>query len=262
MLGRTGKDPSVPLYHEAYLVMRDAILSGRYPVGSTLPSETELVQQFGISRLTLRKAMDRIEADSLVSRRRGLGTFVLSNDLPEIEPFAFDTLDAVVVLGTKTSVRVLDLDYRRVPHGIAAAFDGSSEIFQRCVRLRCGARGLPLMLLTTWIPEDIGQAFTRADFEQTALFELLEKAGHKIVRATQFVTAALADPNTAAALGEPVGSPLLQVERINYNADGRAVEYLQLVSSPLKVRLQMSLHATDESYVSWSYARTEQVSLK
>ena len=84
----------------------------------------------------------------------------------------------------------------------------------------------PLSHVTTFVPEDIGRTYSRADLEQTALLELLERAGVRVSEARQAITATLADAEIAARLECDIGSPLLRIVRIVYDGSGRAVEFI------------------------------------
>ena len=74
------------LYHRVFLVLRDQIDSGRYPPGSILPSELEVCREFGVSRVTSRRAMAELEAAGVVFRQQGRGTFVRENVQPKAPP--------------------------------------------------------------------------------------------------------------------------------------------------------------------------------
>ena len=67
----------VPLYHRVYVILQQKISDGSYPPGESMPSEDELAGAFGVSRVTIRKAMERLEREGRVLRQRGRGTFPL-----------------------------------------------------------------------------------------------------------------------------------------------------------------------------------------
>jgi GntR family transcriptional regulator len=62
-----------PLYHRIYSVLRERVVNGYYPAGIAMPSEAELATSFNVSRITIRKAMEMLTAESLVTRTRGRG---------------------------------------------------------------------------------------------------------------------------------------------------------------------------------------------
>src|SRR5215218_8715368 len=77
------KHRNIPLYHQVFLVLQDWIGEGRYTPDEPLPSEEQLARLFGVSRVTIRGAMETLDALGLVERRQGVGTFVLELSGPE-----------------------------------------------------------------------------------------------------------------------------------------------------------------------------------
>ena len=80
---RSERSP-IPLYHRIYVILRERILNGTYQVGETLPSEAELMDRFGVSRITARRALDELSGEGLVARARGRGTQVSARAMPEV----------------------------------------------------------------------------------------------------------------------------------------------------------------------------------
>ena len=108
----------IPRYHQIYLVLREQILEGRFPPETPLPGDLELATQFGVSRITVRTALDRLVDEKLIERHRGRGTFVR-----QISPAPTKTraqmsglLENIVMMGLKTTVRVIDLANLAAPN--------------------------------------------------------------------------------------------------------------------------------------------------
>jgi GntR family transcriptional regulator len=132
----------------------------------------------------------------------------------------------LAAMGRSSRVRLLSFSYVRAPPVVAEAMHlpGGARV-QHAVRVRL-AGDAPFSYLTTYVPEDIGRRYSRRDLSRTALLELLERSGVTADRAEQTITASLAGPDTAAALGLEIGAPLLALTRIVFDASGRGVEYL------------------------------------
>ena len=111
---------------------------------------------------------------------------------------------------------------------------------QTAVRVRYSG-DVPFSHLTTHVPEDIASNYGEADLATQPLFRLLERSGVTVTAAHQSVTAALAIPDVAEALGVSVGSPLLFVQRVVRDETGRGVEHLSALYRPDMFRLEMSL---------------------
>ena len=240
-----GVDPRIraPLYHQIYLILRQRIDDGGHPAGSLLPSENELADAYGVSRITTRRALDEIVADGLARRERGRGTRVLARvEPPQVAESTVDGLvENVTLWGERTTVDILDFALVPAPVGVAAelAVEPGTPV-QRCVRVR-KLNGKPLGHVTSHVPADIGALFTRAELSETPLLALLQRKGIQAARADQTLTATLADPRVARLLGVEVGAPLLRKLRTVYDAVDRAVEHIDVLYRPDMYRFRLSM---------------------
>ncbi len=231
-----------PLYHQIYVLIRDKILSGDYVNGALIPTEKELEKTFNVSRITVKRALDELAQEGLVSRQRGRGTMVtyhapVSGTLGNMDGLLEDMLHIV----QETSVEILEFDYRPAsPHVADALQLAPGAPVQHAVRTR-HKDATPFSYVITWVPEEIGRSFGREDLQSKPILALIEQAGVEIGRARQSVTATLADGTTGPALGLGIGSPLLKVVRIVYDLDDRPVEYIVIYYWPGLYRINMEL---------------------
>ncbi|MFC2969516.1 GntR family transcriptional regulator [Acidimangrovimonas pyrenivorans] len=232
----------IPLFHQVAVILRDRILSGAHAEGERLPSEAEICDNFGVSRITAKRAMDELAAEGLVTRARGRGTIVTQGaaKLP-FEVSVDGWIENISRMGRMTEVSVLEFGYRRAPRAVARelGLDEGAEV-QRSIRVRTHD-GTPLSWLETWIPADIGRSYSAEDMGAQPLLHLLERAGVRIASAKQTITAGLAAPQVAQALGVQVGSALLDVRRLVRDADGRPVEFISILYRPDLYRFAMEL---------------------
>ena len=108
---------------QVYLVLRDRIANSRPDGQGTLPAEQALAAEYGVSRVTVRRALAELEQEGLISRRRGAGTVVLGKGgakKPIVTDFS-DVLANLVAMGRETAVRLLAFDYREPPAAITQA---------------------------------------------------------------------------------------------------------------------------------------------
>lgn len=232
----------IPLFHQVAVILRDRILSGAHGEGERLPSEAELCESFGVSRITAKRAMDELASEGLVTRSRGRGTIVAAG--AAIAPFEVSVdgwIENISRMGRMTDVRVLEFDYRRAPRAIAQELDlpEGAEV-QRSIRVRAH-EGRPLSWLETWIPAEVGRSFTVEDLGARPLLHLLERAGARIASARQTITAGLASPQVAQALGVQAGAALLDVRRLVRDTEGRPVEFISILYRPDLYRFAMEL---------------------
>ncbi|MEM0947135.1 MAG: GntR family transcriptional regulator [Pseudomonadota bacterium] len=226
-----------------YLALRSEIENGVFSEGELLPGENRLAASFGVSRITVRRALDTLAAEAWVKKRTGAGSVVLPRTV-SAPPIAADfatLIPQLVEMGHKTTARLLSFSYGPAPDGVAGALGlirGASV--QTAVRVRYADEQV-FSHLTTHVPEAIAQKYDETDLATQPLFRLLERSGVSVDSAHQTVTATLAGPDVADALGISVGAPLLSLRRVVRDADGTGVEYLSALYRPELFRLEMNL---------------------
>lgn len=240
--GRTGL-PEGGKARRVYLLLRDDISNGTLAPGASLPGEQRLAEVHGVSRVTIRRALESLAADGLIEKRVGSGSVVRAPD-GAAAPLAADfttLIPQLVAMGQATTARLLSFSYGPAPDAVAAAMalpDGARV--QTAVRVRL-VDGRPFSHLTTYVPEAIAANYTEADLATTPLFRLLERSGVQVDAAHQSVTATLASPDVAEALGVSVGSALLSLRRVVRDVNGQGVEYLSALYRADAFRLEMTL---------------------
>jgi GntR family transcriptional regulator len=225
-----------------YLQLKEEIARGQHAEGQLLPGEQKLAAALEVSRVTVRRALDALEADGLVERRPGSGTRVCGTGPRPAMAADFTTLiPQVVQMGQDTTARLLSFSYGPPPAAVARAMELAPDARMQCaVRLRL-VEGQPFSHLTTYVPEEIARNYTEAELATTPLYRLLERSGVEVARAHQSVSATLAAPDVAEVLGLSIGAPLLSLDRVVRDARGRGVEYLSALYRPDMFRLEMEL---------------------
>lgn len=227
---------------QVYLVLRDRIVSGVLGFGARLPTENELASTHAVSRVTVRRALSELESEHLIERRRSAGTRVVYRaHSSRMSADISGVLANLAEMGRRTRVRLLSFGY--VPAiGPAAEALGAvdHELLQRSVRVR-SVDGLPFSYLLAHVPERIGATFTGKELADRPLLELLERSGVKVERATQRISASLAAPDVALALGVKTGSPLIELVRTVYDRRGCGVEHLYALYRPDRYGFEFDL---------------------
>jgi GntR family transcriptional regulator len=231
-----------PLYHQVYLILRDEILSGAYGGDTLLPAEQALSRLFGVSRITVKRALDDLAAEGFVSRRRGQGTRVVKRIAGRPVPANMAGLvENLLEMGLETKVTLLDFAYVMPDEAIRRLLGlADGALAQRAVRVR-RHDGVPFSYLTTHVPEAIGRAYGRDDLAAQPLLALLERSGVVVESADQVLSARLADPVVASHLGVAVGMPLLSLTRVVYDPDRRPVEHIHALYRPDRYEYRMTL---------------------
>ncbi|MDO9413950.1 MAG: GntR family transcriptional regulator [Pseudolabrys sp.] len=238
---------------QVYLVLRDRIVSGAVQFGARLPNENDLAVEHGVSRVTIRRALLELQREHLIERRRSAGTRIIYRPSPSRMTADFSgVLANIASMGRSTKVKLLSFDYVQAGGAAAEALGvGDQDLLQRAVRVR-SLDGVPFSYLVTHVPERIGITYKAKDLADRPLLELLERSGVKVERATQRISACLAAPEVAAALGITTGSPLIELVRIVYDRDNRGVEYLHALYRPDRYGFEFDMvragHATKRSW--------------
>jgi GntR family transcriptional regulator len=237
----------MPKYHQIYLVLFEQLHEGKFAEG--LPGELALMQQFGVSRVTIRRALEKLAAEGLISREPGRGTRPLQLGVtgPENEgdlgqqAKLTGLLENLVSMGLKTSVRVLDVALVKASASVATALRlDAGNLVQKAVRVRSTREG-PLSHITTYVPASIAQGFGRSELIKKPILLLLEESGVKVGRAHQTISARLADAQVAKYLDVSVGSALLAVRRLIYDDQDRPIQWLHGLYRPDRYEYQMEL---------------------
>lgn len=242
-----GQTPEGGKTQRVYLLLRDEILRGDLATGAVLPGELRLAEAHGVSRVTIRRALDALAADGLIERRAGSGTTVAQPAVSQtgIAADFASLMPQLVRMGQETTARLLSFGYVAPPAGVAQALRSEARV-QRAVRVRL-IEGVPFSHLTTHVPEAIAQDFSESDLATLPLFRLLERSGVKVDRAEQSLSATLATPEVAEALDLAPGSALISLTRVVYDVNDQGVEHLAALYRPDRFRLEMVLNRVGDS---------------
>lgn len=187
--------------------LRRQITSGDLVAGAVLPSEADLAGSYGVSRVTVRKALELLRTDGLVGSRQGFGWFVAA---PVVQRSlgTLSTIEAdLAAQGREPVRRILSFGFHD---------DRDGERVLEVVRVNL-ADGQPFALVTVWCPEELGRSLSRDDVEAATFYDLLPV---ELASIDQTIRAAAADERDAEVLGIPPGSPLLVALRISRDAAG------------------------------------------
>jgi GntR family transcriptional regulator len=204
--------------------LRERIGLGDYARSGALESEAEIGARYGVSRVTVRRALELLRDEGLIVARRGSGWFVVAGAAFG-QTLALGTFQhagsAILESGTALVRRVVDYAYVSAPADIArllALDDGAEVLRVRTVR-RAGKR--PLDVATEWIPVDVASPVSRAEAESPGVWETLRLHGHEIDVVRQSIAATAASEDVAALLEAPSATALLLVRRLALLAGGR-----------------------------------------
>jgi GntR family transcriptional regulator len=233
----------VPLHRQLFLVLHDEIARGALAPGDALPTEQTLCDQFGVSRITVRRALADLADAGLIERRQGVGSFVRDQTPSHRSAGGGSFMDELRQIEFETEVGVIELDIRTVPKAIADQLGRERAL--HVLRLRRERRtSEPLMITEAWLPEDLSDIITEDALSRAPLYQLLADAGVELDRVQHEITAEIAGPRTAQLLDTAIGSALMRVNRLAF-ANGGPHHCLSILLSPSRSRVLLSQSAAE-----------------
>jgi len=213
----------VPLYYQVALELEQAIVSGQLPAGSRLENEIALAESIGLSRPTVRRAIEYLVDRGLLVRKRGVGTQVVQSQVRR--PLELTSLyDDLSRAGKEPRTEVLSFGREQASPAVARALqveEGASVLVVERLRYTGDE---PLALLRNRIPDGL-VTLQESELATAGFYDLLRRAGVRIQLASQTVGAVAANAVQARLLGEKRGAPLLTMNRTAFDDEGRPVEY-------------------------------------
>lgn len=237
-------DAGVPLHRQLFLVLHDEIARGALAQGDPLPTEQSLCEQFGVSRITVRRALADLADQGYIERRQGVGSFVREHDRDASPAGGGSYVDELRQTQFETDVEVIEFGLRPPPTSVGQQL-GSSDPMLHVLRLRRERRtGEPLMVTEAWLPAGLAAVVTEAALSTSALYDLLSDAGVELDGMRHELTAEVAGPVNAQRLDVPIGSALIRVNRFA-SAGGEPHHYLSILLSPSRSRVSVSSPGVD-----------------
>jgi GntR family transcriptional regulator len=237
-------DAGVPLHRQLFLVLHDEIDRGAIGPGDPLPTEQTLCDQFGVSRITVRRALSDLAEQGYIERRQGVGSFVREHGPADVSSAGRSYMAGLRQSQFETEVDVVELGTRRPPRTIAQALGTSGDLLH-IVRVRRQRRtGEPLMVTDAWLPTELADTLTESALRSAPLYELLSDVGVVADRVRHEITAEIAGPRNAHLLDTAIGAALLRVNRLVFVADSPH-HHLSALLSPNRSRVLLSQTADE-----------------
>jgi GntR family transcriptional regulator len=237
-------DSPLPLYYQLEQDLRARIRANEFPAGP-IPTEQRLCETYGVSRITVRRALDALLASGLIARRQGVGTFVNAPGETVKSLKLIGSLDDLASYSAPLTHRILAKEAIPAPPAVAEALD--LPVGTPVTRLEAAVSlgGEPFAHAELYCPPDVGDLIDETDVNpQTSLIAVIEgKLGQPIERADQTIEAALADRRVAGHLALKVRAPVLKVERTYYTDMDRAVITAVVRYHPERYRYSVQLFA-------------------
>jgi GntR family transcriptional regulator len=231
------------LYARIREELREQIVSGRWQPNDPVPSERALMAQYGVSRITVRQALGELQKESLIFRIAGKGAYVAQTrafqELGRLQGFA----EAMEARGHEIFNRVLAIGHGAASELVASRLGlAAGAPVTELRRVRHVDRA-PVSLDVTWVPRALGERLARADLGVRDVFLILENdCGVPLGHADLVIDAGLADEPLGELLGVAPGAPVLRIERLTHDAQGRPIDYEHLYCRADHFQYRLRLH--------------------
>jgi GntR family transcriptional regulator len=221
----------IPYYLQLIQALKDKIQNGEWKTGDRLPGEFELCETYGVSRTVVRQALRELELDSLISRKKGKGTFVSG---PKINESLVQSLtgffEDMTRRGHTPHSLVLRHDIVPAKTKIAGYLQLEPDDLVHVIERLRSVEDAPIVLVTTYIPHRLCPTLMQFDLNKDSLYTILENEFQlEISHGTRSVEAVAANEREAQLLDIPTGSPLILLNSISFLSDGTPLEYYHAV---------------------------------
>jgi len=242
------QDIPTPLYFRLYSLLKNAILDGTIENGGQMPTEQQLAENFSVSRITAKRAMDELAAEGMVERRRGKGTHVTYEYSPQpVKAPLVEMLQEIESMARHTDVVVLECKKQMPPGAVREALDlEDKEKALHVVRVR-SRDGQPFGYYSSWT-NGLTKAVSKRDFQKSPRLAIFRKQGLKITHVTQTISAVAASQELAQHLETEPGAPLISLIRHSFetrNGQEHLADYLQVFYHPERFQYRMDLQMDD-----------------
>lgn len=239
--------PSRPRHEQISDWLRDRIQQGGYQPNEQLPSESQLGEQFDVSRITVRRALQTLEHERLIYRRQGLGSFVQETRVQQGLVRLTDFIEDMNLAGLEASSQVLHFEQEKATVEVASALElEPGKVMTRLDRLRLG-NGEPFAFDRTWIPLFYAQLLEGRDLTHETIYRILESQYDiPVLRGRFRIEAVNAEADVARHLDVPQRRALLLIERLSFTTGNHRVYFQRRYYRNDRVAYELELERSPE----------------
>jgi GntR family transcriptional regulator len=231
----------VPRYYQVYAMIQQRLREGEWAPDKPMPTEQEFAASFGVSRVTVRKALNMLQEDKLILRQQGRGTFASRAPRRQNRANFGGLLENIADFELHTRVRVLFFGKIALSEQLAPLLECAPNASAlKVVRVRSDSHS-PFSYTTCYIPEPEADLVTEESLGNRTMIATLGAAGVSAVTAEQRLSATAAGVEVAKLLKLEVGAPLISMTRVVRNEVDRPVELLQALYRPDKYEYRVNL---------------------
>lgn len=216
-----------PLYAMLAAILRKDIAEGKYPPASSLPTEKELTELYGVSRMTVRQSLRLLREEGLISSHPGIGTIVREFTANNGVFDAVNSTEELLHFVGHTEMHAVSLREVQLDQALAAQLDCQPNLLmsEACFLRKTPGSPLPMSYVRIYVPPRYAEAQLTPPVSNTAIYQRIEQLFNlRVTEIRQDVTATLLDPETAAILQAQPGEAALQMTRFFFDANQTMVQ--------------------------------------
>lgn len=241
------KNSSEPLYLQIACILRGEMAQHQYATGGTIGTHSDLAKRFGVSLITVRKAIELLTSEGLLISTPGKGTFVKHTPLQDGFNMLTGMSTVIAMNNMKADVAVSKMNFIEPPSKLPKI--ARMYLGERCLHIERthSISGDVIGLAFIYIPDHFAKSFSIEDVSEHTIYYLFEKKLNiRLGKGVQYITATPANTKVASILGVVKNSPLLMLERFSYSYDGQFLEYMQVYYEYSKYSFQVELDLSSE----------------
>lgn len=218
---------NLPVYMQIHDQIKKDIEKGKWAIGSRLPSERELAVTFGVSRMTLRQAIQNLSEEGILERKIGSGTYVASKKVQEKMSGTTSFTEIMLLQGKVPSSKTISyIEAKPSASEQEKLLLGEEDTVLRMERIRY-ADDVPICFEVTTVPFKLVRGYSKSDITQSLYRVLSEKRGLQLGKAVQNVSAMSATETIAEFLNVKRGDAVLRLKQVSYLTSGKPFEYVR-----------------------------------
>jgi GntR family transcriptional regulator len=207
-----------PIYARIEADLRRQIGDGTLALGSRLPAEQDLAQQYGVARMTVRQALGRLSAAGIVERRHGVGTFITSTKSERVTSRLLGFREDAIAHGLEPSTKILATGYEPLLASDALLLGAAEGVSALHVSRLRSTNGEPIGHNSVIIVPPYAAKLENIDWTASFYAGAAEEIGYEVSEVDQTIESVTAEPDVATMLGIETGAALLRVTRVTYLA--------------------------------------------
>jgi len=216
------------LYYQVATRLRNEIIMGTWPPGSRLPTEDEIVKEYGVSRQTVRNAKEMLAREGFIHGIKGSGCYVKDPDTWKTMSPTVDNLNDIFHYGTRMSFKIHEFGMVSNSGEIQTKLNNREDRFVFQIRGVRHFQGQPISYVVYYLPFRFGSRIPLESLDENPFIPQFEKlAGVQVTEGVQTISLSRADRTAAENLGLKKGAPVLLVESVYFDSEQQPVEYVR-----------------------------------